>query len=127
MSFASCLLIPFTYSYPALLRCARACVHVHAQHGMVIACTLRVQYACAIDFLWSMLHMMLIPTTHLPTPTQLFPVLALSHVVTYGALTSYLIAQVFVSSDQVMQHWIAIVFGVGQTAIQLLLGVAKLD
>jgi uncharacterized membrane protein len=39
----------------------------------------------------------------------------------------YLIAQVFVSSDQVMQHWIAIVFGVGQTVIQLVLGVAKFD
>eukprot|EP00035_Acanthoeca_spectabilis_P001106 m.77775 g.77775 ORF g.77775 m.77775 type:complete len:115 (+) comp10631_c0_seq2:2666-3010(+) len=57
----------------------------------------------------------------------LFPFLALMPVVTYGALTSYLIAQVFVSSDQVMQHWIAIVCGVGQTFIQLFLGVAKLD
>lgn len=44
-----------------------------------------------------------------------------------GILVAYLIAQVFVSSDQVMQHWIAIVCGVGQTFIQLFLGVAKLD
>jgi len=56
-----------------------------------------------------------------------FPALALLTVVTYGAFTSYLIAQVFVSSDQVMQHWIAIVIGVGQTVVQIILGRAWLD
>jgi hypothetical protein len=40
---------------------------------------------------------------------------------------AYLIAQVFVSSEQVMSHWIAVVFGVGQTCLQLFLGVARLD
>jgi len=41
--------------------------------------------------------------------------------------TSYLIAQVFYSSDQVMQHWIAIVIGFGQSFLHIVLGVARLD
>ena len=43
------------------------------------------------------------------------------------ACTAFLIAQVFVSSEQVMNHWIAVIFGVGQTCLQLFLGVARLD